>query len=389
MDKLKTTFTKMVSTTLLGMVLFNSSPAEANFSFKIGMSKADVSRILISKGYTQIQVHDTGFKTGKAFACKDGIKYNVKVDYKGRVKGQSKVGSCRNTVSPKQIKQNLRANGFERIVIDEQNQKYVVLGCKGNQRVRLILSLQGQALQRRNIGRCQNELAPSDVRQALRDNGYNRIEFTDRQLPRYVANACLRGTKLELVINRFGEIRNERRIGRCNPKINSNNLQNIMQQKGYDRIEIINARAPRYQVEACNENTHFKVTLDVYGKITQRENIGSCRNDITQREIVQLLRNEGFSRINVKRQNNGAFNINACLQGYQKLIKLSRYGDLLEERDGNACKSQSLDTVRKNYTNRGFRKVSFYMEACKNGNKFRIELDKFGDPIGRERIGRC
>lgn len=374
---------------LMALVFIETSKAHAGLNIQIGISKGDIIRTLQKNGYSQIQVHDRGFKTGKAYACKDGLKYDVKVDVKGRIKGVVKIGSCRNQVNETQIRRNLEANGFTRIVIDEQNRNYIAIACKGTQRTRLIISQQGQLLQRKNIGNCQEVLVPSDVRQVLRDRGYNRISFTDRQLPRYVAEACLQNRKIELVINRFGKIAQEKRIGRCNPPIDPQNLVNVMRDKGYNRVSVITGQPPRYQVEACAQNTRFEVSLDRFGAITERVRIGQCRNEVNKKEIVQLLRDEGFTRININQRKNGNYRIFACYQGYEKRINLSQYGELLEENDGNACKVRSINEVREDLSKNGFRGTKFYAEGCTNGNKVRITLNQFGDRIGRERIGSC
>ena len=373
----------------VAILMFTAAPANANFSLNIGMSKGDVARILVSKGYSQIKVYDTGFKTGKAYACKDGVKYNVKVDHKGRIKGASEIGNCRNTVNEQQVRRNLEANGFTRIVIDEQNSNFIAIGCKGSQRTRLIISQQGQLLQRRNIGQCQDVLAPSDVRQVLRDQGYDRISFTDRQLPRYVAEACLKNRKMELVINRFGKIAQEKRIGRCDPPIDPKNLVNVIRDKGYNRVSVINGEPPRYQVEACTQNVRFEVTLNRFGIITERNRIGQCKAAVDKKQITQLLRDEGFTRININQRQNGNYRIFACYQGYEKRINLSQYGELLEEIDGNACEVRSIKDVRQSLRESGFKSTRFYAEGCRNGNKVRITLNQFGDRIGRERIGTC
>lgn len=374
---------------VFALVIIATLPSKAGLKINIGMSKGDVVRILSSKGYSQIKVYDTGFKTGKAYACRNGLKYNIKVDKKGRIKGEAKIGSCRNQVNQEQVRRNLQANGFSRIVIDEQNSNYIALACKGRQRIRLIISQQGELLKRRSIGNCRNSLAPNDVRQVLRDKGYNRIEFIDRQLPRYVAEACFEGRKLELLINQFGEVEKQRRLGRCNPPINANNLVNVMREKGYDRVSIISQNPPRYQLEACAENVRFNVTLNQYGKITERSRVGECNTNVDQKQIVQLLRQEGFTRINIKQRQNGNFRVSACLDGYEKRIKLNRYGELLEEVDGQQCASRSVREVSDNLNGRGFKKAAFYAEACRNGNKIKITLNQYGDDIGRERIGRC
>lgn len=387
--KLKLDISRFILKSFFLAAFLISSPSYAGLNIQFGISKGDITRILLKNGYSQIQVHDKGFKTGRAYACKDGIKYDVKVDIKGRIKGSSKIGNCRNQVTEKQVRRNLEANGFTRIVIDEQNSNYVIVGCKGRQRTRLIISLQGELVQRKNLGKCQDVLEPNDVRQALREKGYNRIQFTDRQLPRYVAEACLNNRKVELLINRFGKVRDERRIGSCNPPIDGRNLVKVMREKGYNRISVINNTPPRYQIEACTKNIRYDITLNRFGNITQRKRIGDCNPAVNQEQLTQVLRQEGFSRINIEKRQNGNYRITACFEGAEKRIRLNRYGELLEEVDGQKCASRSISQINDAMKNRGFKRAKFYIEACRGGNKLKIQLNQYGDLVGRENIGSC
>ncbi len=136
---------------LVASFLIFIPPSNASIKIPFGISSGDITRTLLKNGYSQIQVHDKGFKTGKAYACKDGTKYDVKVDVKGRINGVVKIGSCRNQVAENQVRRNLEANGYSRIVIDEQNSNYVIVGCKGRQRIRLVISLQGELVQRKKL----------------------------------------------------------------------------------------------------------------------------------------------------------------------------------------------------------------------------------------------
>ena len=162
-----------------------------------------------------------------------------------------------------------------------------------------------------------------------------------------------------------------------------------MREKGYDRVFVINENPPRYQVEACSDSTRYEVTLNKYGSITDRQRIGDCNPIVDKQQIAQLLRQEGFTRVNIQQRQNGNFKITACFEGYQKLINLNRYGELLEEVDGKRCTSRSITEITKSLTGRGFKRAKFYAEACRKGRRVRIELDKYGDQIGRERIGNC
>ena len=162
-----------------------------------------------------------------------------------------------------------------------------------------------------------------------------------------------------------------------------------MRDKGYNRVSVINGEPPRYQVEACTQNVRFEVTLNLFGTITERNRIGQCKAAVDKKQITQLLRDEGFTRININQRQNGNYRIFACYQGYEKRIKLSQYGELLEEVDGNACEVRSIKDVRQALSESGFKSTLFYAEGCRNGNKVRITLNQFGDPIGREHIGTC
>ena len=377
----------LLSALLIALCL--STTARAQISINIGISSAEANRTLVDNGYSQIELYRKGFKTANARACKDGIRYDVKVDNKRRVKSAKKIGHCRNQVTQDQVRQNLVANGFDRVLIEEQNGYYVAIACRDGKRSRIIITRQGRIEQNRNIGRCQDALQPTDVAEQLRQRGYDRVFFTDRQLPNYVAEACLQNRKFELVLNRFGEIRSERRIGRCEPPLDPKNLVRFLQDKGYDRIDVINARLPRYRVEACLKEQRLDVSLNEYGQIIDREVIGRCNAPVSEEEIANILKEEGFSRININRNNRGVFDISACLQGAEKLIKLSRFGELISERDNGVCESRSVKEISDNLRGRGFDQLKFYSEGCRRGRLVRIYFNEFGDRVGRERLGNC
>jgi len=162
-----------------------------------------------------------------------------------------------------------------------------------------------------------------------------------------------------------------------------------MREKGYNRVSVINGKPPRYQVEACAQNARYDISLNRYGKIIERSRIGACNPEVNRKQIAQILRDEGFTRININQRSNGNFRVIACYEGYEKRIKLSRYGELLEEIDGKQCEVRTIRAVRKSLKESGFKNTKFFAEACRNGNKVKITLNQFGDRIGRERIGSC
>lgn len=380
-------FGKLMAFLILSLAMI--VPAQAQFTLEIGMSRDKAVRKMVDQGYTQIEVTRKGMTTLSANACLNGLRYEVRVSDGYRIRNQKEIGVCRRAVTAASIEQNLTNKGFTRIVIDNQNGNLVAIACRNENRVRITYSRQGEVLQRRKIGTCEEIFQPNDVRKVLRDAGYNRIKFTDRQLPWYKAEACRNGNRLELLLTRFGDIRKRTRIGDCSRPINPDQLNAVLEEKGYNRVEILNRRPPIYQVAACFNADRVDLEVDRFGTVVGRKVIGRCAAQMEQQQIVDLLRKEGFRRIEVSKRSNGSFDISACFEGREKFATLSQFGELLSERDGERCRSRSLADISKSMTSRGFSEVEFFTEACRNGRKFRIKLDRRGDRIGRERIGSC
>ncbi len=374
---------------LMAISLGLSIPAQAQFTLEIGLSRDKAVRAMVDRGYTQIEITRKGLTTMNANACLNGVRYDVRVSDGYRVQNQKEIGACRRAVTAASIERNLTNKGFTRIVIDNQNGNLVAIACRNENRVRITYSRQGEVLQRRKIGTCEEIFQPNDVRKVLRDAGYNRIKFTDRQLPWYKAEACRNGRKFELLLTRFGDIRKRTQIDTCRSPIKPDQLNAVLQEKGYDRVEVLNGRPPIYQVAACFNSDRVDLEVDRFGTVVGRKVIGRCAEQIERRQVIELLREKGFRRVEVTKRNNGNFNISACFEGREKFATLSKFGELISERDGERCRGRSFVDVSKRLENRGFGEVEFFVEACRKGRKFRIRLDERGDRIGRERIGNC
>ena len=369
--------------------LWQAGPASAQVSIQLGLSNAKVIRELSRKGYDQIEIYDRGMTSVWARACKGGIRYRVRINLRMKLSGIDEIGQCRRLLSVEEAQVMLRDLGYRRINVEDQNGFYVAVACNRGVRTRVKMSHFGEIRNQKNIGRCKDELEPTDVATLLRQQGYNRIDFTDRQLPKYVAEACLNNERLKLELNRFGKLRRQTRIGRCDPPIDPTKLYAVLRDKGYNRIQILDDQLPRYVAQACRGNNQVKVTLNRYGRVTDETRIGNCASAVTVQQVEKLLNDNGFTRVHVQVNGVGAFEINACLEGQKKIIKLSRYGELVDEVDDGACVTRSFREVRDALRNGGMRGVKFYVEACRKKRRIRIHLNEFGERIGRERIGKC
>ncbi|MEM7067992.1 MAG: hypothetical protein AAF478_03835 [Pseudomonadota bacterium] len=370
-------------------VSLSALPASAQLSIEIGLSRDKAVRTMVNLGYTQIKILKKGFKTLEATACQNGTRFKVKMNSRYRAKNTQNLGPCRRTVTAQSIENNLTNSGFTRIVIDQQNGNFVALACRNEDRVRIVFSRQGEVLQRRKIGRCEEIFQPNDVRQVLRQAGYNRIKFIDRQLPWYRAEACLDGKRLELLLTRYGDVRRTKRIGDCAPPLNPRRIAGFLQDKGYSQVEVLDDRLPTYAASGCLDNDRIELEMNRYGAVTKRTVIGVCRQEMNERDIVELLESEGFTRVNVRRRGNGNFEISSCLEGYEKFATLSPFGELISERDGKRCASRDVSEIFNRLNDRGFSDIRFSSEGCRRGKRIRIYYDNNGDRIGRENLGSC
>ncbi|MEM8686098.1 MAG: hypothetical protein AAGF81_02140 [Pseudomonadota bacterium] len=351
----------------------------------------DLINALRQQGYSQIKITKQTFKRINFEACQDGIRYLVKMTALGRVRSKTQIGECRRPgLSVEQVRRKLREEGYNRIKFtDRELPRYVAEACRRDRRVELILSRRGEIRDARRIGRCAPPIDPRDIARVLRDQGYSRIKVTDNQLPRYAAEACRKGERFELRMNRFGEIRDERRIGTCRRPINPDQIARILRDKGYTRVQIIDDRLPRYLAEACRKNDRMEVTLNRFGDIVEQLRISGCRPALSAKQFLKVLRDRGYRRIRYRGQDGTDFLVRACYQNKRYRARFSQYGEVLTRRNAGPCVSTTLDALAARMRKRGMEQLTFVVEGCRNGRKYRTRVDAFGDPIERERLGRC
>lgn len=368
--------------------LLMAGPATAQIKFEIEGGEQLAVAYLESRGFTEVKIIANELFQVRAEGCKDGVRYRFRVRIDGRIFDLRKIGSC-GAVTKAQIRRILQNQGYRRIDIAMQNNRYVAFGCKQADRFRIVLRLDGRILNTKRVGQCRDVLSPGDVAAKLREQGFDRIDFTDNQLPNYVAVACLGQVKFELVIDGQGNIKRERRIGRCTPPIDPRDIVSILRKKGYSRIEVIDSQLPRYVAEACKGNKHVEVTLDRFGRITKVSTIGTCKPKLTATQITEILEGRGFLRVKIVKANADGYTVDACYKRRNLRMMFNIYGDFISERDRGPCVSRRVSEVLKELKDSGFSELTLEVEGCRGNRRVRIELDDFGDPVRRERIGGC
>ncbi len=210
-----------------------------------------VREILRERGYRKIKFIDRELPVYIVEACKNGRKFRIRLNRWARIRDRESLGSCRsrfnegssglnleyddrggrwdnqgdsqdrNRLSPRDIRQRLKSRGFNRIEFRDRNLPYKVIACKHNRKMKLRINGRGRITDRNRIGRCNTREdrreRPSlrEIKDLLRQRGYHKIRYEDRQLPRYKLLACRRGAEFNIVVNRWGDILRRKRSGWC------------------------------------------------------------------------------------------------------------------------------------------------------------------------------
>ncbi len=364
---------------------------QAQFTLQFGASDSKIRRNLRQQGYSEIEITGRQLARATAEACKEGVRYSLQIRSSGRIRRATEIGRCKQIITIEQAERQLEKEGYKRINITEQGSiPYIAIACRDNERVRLRIDKFGEVTGRRNLGECERALRPDDIRAKLRDDGFDRIRFTDRQLPRYVAEACRNGRQFELIINRRGVIRDRKRIGRCDPPLSASKIPEVLQERGLNRIEVIDKTPPRFVVEACRDLKRVEITLGRFGKILQEYNIGRCPAPLTRADLLVEMRKNGYRKVKFNTIPGTNYETESCRERKRLVTRWSQYGEVVNERDRGPCESPRLETIVDRFADRGLKNVEMVIEGCRRGRKIRVTIDPFtGDRLERTRLGRC
>ncbi len=364
-------------------------PAFAQISIQLGGDFGRAKRGLTNQGYTQIKLVGKGFTKFQVEACQNGVRYWFKTDSRGRTNQKRKIGICQSHVSLERVQQTMRAQGYTRINSEDRGGKYIAVACLGNDRLRVGINYNGQIGKRRILGSCRERLSPADVTASLRQEGYTQIHYLKRTAPIFVAEACLGRRKFRLEVNEFGETLSQRHLGECRGPIDPRRLAKILEEKGFTRVVVIDDRLPRYVAEVCKKDKRLELTLNRYGDVIERQKTGRCSARVNRQQVVSGLRQQGFSRIDVKREDTNGYLVSACHGGKRIRIEFNPYGEFLNEREVGDCKKLSMQQIKNLLKKRDFSKLKFYVEGCRNNKLIRFKVNQFGDRSERKVLGRC
>lgn len=362
----------------------------AQISLELGVSDATVHRALRREGYRDIEIFYRGMTKARVRACKAGARYQLEVAPGGRIKAAAKIGTCRVPLNLAQARGLLRKRGFRNVVLEPvYGGAFRGAACRGPERIELEMDPFGGVRELRRLGRCRHLLTRPEVAARLRSRGYSRIRFADTPPPPFRVTACRDLERVRLVVVGSGRIQRERPIGRCEPAISPRRIAEVVARHGYTRVRVTDDVLPRYAAEGCRDGVRFEVVLNRFGEIRKERRLGRCAPPLTRARLAERLRADGFRSIRFIDGAADGFVVEAC-QGDRRLrINVSRFGETIFEKPLGPCRSPRLGKLIADFERRGLSGVSLYVEGCRDGRRVQIELDRFGTAVNRRRVGRC
>ncbi len=235
-----------------------------------------------------------------------------------------------------------------------------VEACKGADKFLIKLNVLGIIKSQSKIGTCVVAAPPSRFRQAdaeeeLRRAGYRRIE-TRREDRSIAATACRRDIKYQLRFNRRGQIVDRREDGPCRVAgLNSDQIIEVLRRDGYRRIDVTSSRPPRYTAEACLDGERLRLELNRRGNVRSQRRIGECGRRFNPTNLANLLRDNGFDRIVINRSDRAPYLAEGCKGSSLIEVTVGRNGRIRkEERVGRCAEAVSKQQVAKKLRDQGY-----------------------------------
>lgn len=356
-----------------------------------GGSDANILRTLGRAGYTEIEIFYRGLTKSRVRACRGADRLQMEVAPNGRVKSSAKIGECRSRINMARARDILRNKGYREILLEDTGRGgYRGTACLKNRRMDMAVGYFGKVREIGQLGRCRQILSRKEVAQRLRSNGYDRIKVAkDSPPPPFFVEACKGQNRVDLVVVGNGRVQRERRIGRCEPPIKPNQIAGVLQKQGFTRVRVTDDVLPRYGAQACRGDDRIELVLNRFGEVRDERKIGQCPRPLTRDQLVRQLTDEGFRRISVKDDPGRGFVVEACLAEERVRINISPYGETSSEKVLGPCKSPRIGKVLRDFKQQGLNRAKIFVEGCRRGQRVKIELDSFGDKVRSRRIGRC
>lgn len=370
----------------LGLLQFQPTEAYAQLNIQIGGSEAEFKARLTRSGYDRIETVKIGMASSVFRACKGGRLFSIKFEWTGNVE-EKVVGNCREPIDEVRLRDMLRQRGYERIFVAPTSNGFAVTACLAGNRYAIETDAFGEERSNRRDGRCQRNMTPRDVTAMLEESGYDRIEIGEVRRAEYVILACRDRDRYRITVQVTGQITETVRTGRCRDRLSSEELVAELESAGLTRINVVETFRRRYVAEACRGNNRVRVVAGPWGGIEEETVIGECRTVVTRDAVISSMRDNGFTNVSVLSEGR-TFVARGCRDDRYLEVTLSQWGELLNRNDMGSCSAPRINELAETLRSRGLDRLQFYVEACEGDRRVRIGFDEFANRTGRTVLGR-
>ncbi len=355
---------------------------------------------LRAQGYRQLKVVQRRFSLVNFEGCRGERKYLVKVNLLGIVTSRTDLGACPTAFSLEQAVAAMRKDGYSEIDARRDGRRFIGNGCRNGRIDDVIFNRRGKIISRERVGRCGGPAkTPNQIIADLRKRAILRVKFTDDKLPRYVAEACIAQDRVELVMNRRGDIRSQRRIGSCPEYVSPRNMAAIAGKLGYRNVRVTQGSRAPYVSEACIRDDKVQIVITRYGDLQAEKKIGSCprpRQPVNVAQVRNILKDKGYRQPRLIGARKAPFLMEACKGRELYEVTVARFGGIRKEEVVGRCdgkpKPSSVTTAKllETLESRGASDLELFVEGCFRNRRYRWSFDRQGERQGRDRLpGSC
>lgn len=309
---------------------------------------------LHADGFSDVQFQGRRLFGYVVLACRAGKRYRIAFDALTIERSRRVAGDCEPSsgaaTALDDIRRRLRGEGYSQITfLDSARGRVSAEACRQGRRFVVRLDASGNPAGSRDVGRCYDAVADGkdaslpEIRQGLRDQGFRRIVFTDREPPRYEAEACRENNAFRVVMNRSGRILHETRIGSCgadngNP-VTGQDVRANLRSVGFYHIRFISRNEPPSIVEACKSGRNYRLSISREGTIEERRHLGDCKGGATldTAALTQRLQERGYYDVRVTRENDRRIVAEACRHVRKFSVSMDRTGQILARQPIGWC----------------------------------------------------
>jgi hypothetical protein len=356
---------------------------------QLGVADGMIYSVLSQNGYSDIQITKKKLTKATAEACKNGTRFKVEISFDGRIRKARRIGDCRPGINADIARNILRQRGFRQIQLSPDGAGFIAAACRKNRRYRVRLNQFGDIAGKKVLGQCGGSLTQYDVAAILKAQGYSRIQAKRVRRGNFGVEACRGDTRFELLVGNDGAVLRERRTGRCDPAIHPATIPAVLSRYGFTRIDVIDRRLPRYVAHACRGTQRLEISMNRFGEIRDEKSIGRCDPPLSAAALTDRLRGIGYDTVRIVRDDASGFIAEVCEEGVRYHLRLTRYGETLSEKRVGECQSRRVRKILRQLEKQGVRDATLYVDGCQNRKRVRIVIDEYGSIVRRSVIGPC